>query len=58
MQNHIPTVHELMGRPEGELRAIFRAAVTASRDSSSTAPRQAAKRTLEVVRRLLPKLNR
>jgi len=54
MQNHIPTIQELKGKSERELRSIFRAAVEASRSSPLAAQRLVALKTAEVVQLVLP----
>jgi len=54
LTDHIPTIAELVGRPERELTAIFRKATAVATDATQPrGARQAAAKTVENVRRCL-----
>lgn len=54
MTRYTPTIEELMKKPASELQAIFRkAAETAAVDTAPAQEREASKRTMEMVRRVL-----
>lgn len=56
MNNYIPTIEELIEKPERELSAIFRKASAVAADRTKPPqPRAAASRTVENVRRCLPR---
>lgn len=55
MTDYIPTIAELLGRPERELNAIFRMATNVATDSTQPpGARRAATKTVENIRRCLP----
>lgn len=56
MTDHIPTIAELLGRPERELAVIFRKATAIATDGTQPpGARQAAAKTVENVRRCIPR---
>lgn len=58
MKTYITTIDELKGKPRSELNAIFkRAAEVASAVGSQASEKDAAKRTLDNVRRSLNRLD-
>ncbi len=54
MKSYITTIEELKGKPKSELNVIFRKAVEAvASDKVSSLEREAAKRTLQNVKRII-----
>lgn len=57
MQNHIPTIEELLRMTKGELQAMFRNATSLASDQTRpSAERMAAAKTAENIRRVQPRL--
>lgn len=56
MKNYIPTIEELLRLPKRELDAIFRKAASVASDTTQAPQaREAATKTVENVRRCLPR---
>jgi hypothetical protein len=53
MQNHIPTIEQLLRMPKGELQAMFRIATSVASDQTRpSTERAAAGKTIDNIRRL------